>query len=172
MVVEIAPQPPEAFPLTTMRGIGAARSRLLAATGVDSLKALAAAAPEAVTEALRGVSTATAGMLIGRANDIIDAGVRIAFVLSVGRGGRRRVLAVGGVNPDGSGWSLAEATAAADVRTGRRSFSVRDTAGNDLPIGVVRTAGAKHHLTTAVGRSGADALLDLPLFPAGLLPEP
>jgi hypothetical protein len=169
VVVEIAPQLPKSFPLTTVRGISVARSRLLADTGIDSLKALAAAAPEAVAGALRGVSTDAAGELIAQANRIIDAGVRIAFVQTVGRGDRRRVLAVGGVNPDASGWSLAEATAVEDLRTRQWSFSVRDAAGIDVPVGVVRTAGAQHHLTTAPRGSDGNALLDLPPFPAGLL---
>lgn len=64
---EAAPVPP----LTAMAGIGERRARQLAEIGIISIEGLAAAAPEDVARAMKGVSVKNAANFIGRARQLL-----------------------------------------------------------------------------------------------------
>jgi DNA-binding beta-propeller fold protein YncE len=70
--VEAAPVPP----LTAMAGIGERRARQLAEIGITSIEGLAAAAPEDVARAMKGVSVKNAANFIGRARQILASAPR------------------------------------------------------------------------------------------------
>ncbi len=62
---------PAMAPLTSIKGIGAARARRLAEAGIDSLEKLAAAAPEELARLLRGISAEGASRLIEEAKQLL-----------------------------------------------------------------------------------------------------
>jgi hypothetical protein len=73
----------------------------------------------------------------------------------------RRLLGVGGVNPDGAHWRLAEAEAIAAIEAGRWSFYV-EARGREVPIIVAVSKYGSKYLKGAGDALQPETLLALP----------
>ena len=73
----------------------------------------------------------------------------------------RRIVAIAGVNPDGSRWTLSEIEAIAAIETGRWSFFV-ERAGDERPIIVAVSKYGSKYLKGADDRLHPESLLALP----------
>ena len=73
----------------------------------------------------------------------------------------RRLLAIGGVNPDGAHWRISEAEAIAAIENGRWNFFVR-TEGRDMDVVVALSKYGNKYLKSAADQLQPTSLLALP----------
>jgi hypothetical protein len=73
----------------------------------------------------------------------------------------RRILRIGGVNPDGAHWQIPEAAAVAAIEAGRWSFYFR-TARGDQPVIVAVSKYGNKYLKGSADALQPDSLLALP----------
>jgi Protein of unknown function (DUF3892) len=73
----------------------------------------------------------------------------------------RRLLAIGGVNPDGAHWRISEAEAIAAIENGRWNFYVR-AEGRDIDVAVALSKYGNKYLKGAADQLHPVSLLALP----------
>ena len=76
-----------------------------------------------------------------------------------------RILAVGGVNPDGSRWKESQGDAVSSINTGRCSYYVERPVGHRVEVVVARSASGYEYLKTQADGEQPNNLLSLPECP-------
>ncbi len=161
----IRPRGGAAVATSSVYGIGPQRERALAAAGIASVDELARAEPETITAALR-VGGPSVRAIVAEARRVAARGTEVRWVDKPFRfDPRRRILAVGGVEPDGGHWRLTQEQAIAGIEAGELSLYVEAPVGDRVPVVVARRGNRKYLKTEADGDL-PNNLLSLPEFPA------
>lgn len=161
----VRPRGGAAVATSAVHGIGPQRERALAAAGIASVEELARAEPETVTVAL-GVRGPSVDAIVAEARRVASRGTEVRWVDKPFRfDPRRRIVAVGGVEPDGGHWRLTQEQAVTAIEAGELSLYVEAPVGDPVSVVVARRGNVKYLKTEADGDL-PNNLLSLPEFPA------
>jgi hypothetical protein len=92
--------------------------------------------------------------------------LRIRCIVKTGQtSAYERIHAIGGVNPNGSGWKLTQDKAISQVENGTSVFYIERPGGQRVDAIIAMDAHANKYLKTVADRDQPDNLLYLPTCP-------
>jgi hypothetical protein len=91
--------------------------------------------------------------------------LRIRCIVKTDRtGAHERIHSVGGIKPDGSGWSLTQDKAVSYIQDGTHAFYIEKPGGQRVDV-IVATSAYGNYLKAVADRDQPDKLLSLPTCP-------